>query len=86
MVEHLLTIEEVAAILNVKKSKLRSMIFRREIPYRKVGRLVRFRRREVELWLDNLEGPMACSSTSVVDTKDTFIENSSPIGKALKKD
>ena len=47
MDKKLLTIEEVADYLNVKVSWVRSAIFRREIPYLKVGSLVRFRSQRV---------------------------------------
>lgn len=46
----LMTIDEVAEILNVKPSLIRALILRREIPFRKVGRLIRFDRAELEQW------------------------------------
>ncbi|RYZ83010.1 MAG: DNA-binding protein, partial [Proteobacteria bacterium] len=46
-----LTVEETARFLNLKISKVRSMVFRREIPYLKIGRLVRFQRHDLEAWL-----------------------------------
>ena len=48
----LLTTEETAKLLNVKMSWLRSAIFRRAIPYIKVGQLVRFRERDLKAWLE----------------------------------
>ena len=47
----LLTVEEAAKFLNVKKSWLRSAVFRRAIPYIKVGNLVRFREKDLCRWL-----------------------------------
>ena len=52
MDKKLLTIEEVADYLNVKVSWVRSAIFRREIPYLKVGSLVRFRAKELQEWIE----------------------------------
>ena len=49
--EKLMTIKEVAKLLNVKISWLRSAIFRREIPYIKVGNHVRFQERDISNWL-----------------------------------
>lgn len=43
---------ETAAYLAVKETHLRDMRLRGEIPYVKVGRLVRFRPAEVEAWLE----------------------------------
>ena len=48
----LLTTEETAKLLNVKMSWLRSAIFRRAIPYIKVGQLVRFRKQDLKAWLE----------------------------------
>ena len=52
MDKKLLTIEEVAEILNVKVSWVRSAIFRREIPYVKVGNHVRFKEYDLLEWLE----------------------------------
>lgn len=43
MDEKLLTIEEAADFLRVKKSTLRSAVFKRRITFVKIGRLVRFK-------------------------------------------
>ena len=48
----LLDIREVAELLNVKPSWVRSAIFKRKIPYLKVGKLVRFNEIEIKNWLD----------------------------------
>jgi excisionase family DNA binding protein len=50
----LLNINELASLLNVKISKARSMVFKNEIPYIKIGRLVRFNKTEIENWLNQL--------------------------------
>lgn len=48
----LLTIDEAAAILRVKKSRLRKAIFRREVKFVKLGALVRFRRTHLIEWIE----------------------------------
>jgi excisionase family DNA binding protein len=49
----LLAHEEAAKMLQIKVSKLRSMVFRKEIPYVKIGRLVRFRITDLEQFISN---------------------------------
>jgi excisionase family DNA binding protein len=44
----LLTLAETASLLRLKVSTLRAWVLRRQIPYVKVGRLVRIRRSDVE--------------------------------------
>lgn len=52
---HLLDIEQASTFLNVKISRMRSFVFRREIPFIKVGRLIRFDVRDLEQWINNLK-------------------------------
>ena len=47
-----LTIDEVSEYLGIKKSSLYSKVERQEIPYYKVGRLVRFKKSDVDLWME----------------------------------
>lgn len=49
-----LSIQEASTYLNLKISKIRSMIFKREIPNHKIGRLVRFNKGELDSWLEGL--------------------------------
>lgn len=49
--QQLLTIESLARILCVKESRIRSAVFRKEIPYLKIGRLIRFNPSEIEHWM-----------------------------------
>ena len=51
----LLTIEEAAFFLNIKVSKLRSMVFKREVPVIKIGRLLRFCKTELSIWVSQLK-------------------------------
>ena len=47
----LLDINDLEQSLSVKKSHLRSLIFRKQIPFLKLGRLIRFCPVEIEKWL-----------------------------------
>ncbi len=49
--ENLLTLRQVSEILNVKESTLRSWVFQRRIPCVRIGRLVRFRVSDIDLWV-----------------------------------
>jgi len=49
----LLTINQAAELLNVKISWLRSAIFKKEIPYIKLGHLIRFKSVHLYKWLEN---------------------------------
>lgn len=51
-VKHLLTIEEASQFLSVKISRLRTAVFKREIPFVKIGRLVRFKESQLKDWID----------------------------------
>ena len=56
----LLTLEEAAQLLKVKKSRLRKAIFRREVKYVKLGALVRFKRAHLVEWIEKRTiGPAA---------------------------
>lgn len=54
MSSELLDIIQASKFLNVKVSRLRTAILRKEIPYFKVGRLVRFHKHDLEKWVDDL--------------------------------
>jgi excisionase family DNA binding protein len=49
--DRLLTIEELAAYLGLKKATLREWCWQKRIPYVKLGRAVRFRLTEIDGWL-----------------------------------
>lgn len=53
MNEKLLTLNELHEVLNVKKSWIRYQIFKKNIPYKKIGRLIRFSEKEVQVWINN---------------------------------
>ncbi len=51
----ILTFEEACNFLKIKKSRLRTAVFRREIPYIKIGRLIRFDLDDLKTWLMKLK-------------------------------
>ncbi|MHC9544630.1 MAG: helix-turn-helix domain-containing protein [Vulcanimicrobiota bacterium] len=53
--ESLLTIEEAAEYLRLKPKTIRNWISMRKIPYRKIGRYIRFDRKSLELWAQRQE-------------------------------
>lgn len=56
----LLTIEEAAELLKVKKSRLRKAVFRREVKFVKLGALIRFKRAHLREWIErHTIGPAA---------------------------
>ena len=48
----LLTVAETAAFLRLKTSTIRAWVCQRKIPYVKLGRLVRIRRRDAEAFIE----------------------------------
>jgi excisionase family DNA binding protein len=51
--ETYLTIEELAEYLKLAEQTIRRWVLNREIPYRKIKKVIRFRVSEVEKWIDN---------------------------------
>ncbi len=46
-------INDLARYLAVKPSRLYSLVEAREIPHYKIGRLVRFKKAEIDLWMES---------------------------------
>lgn len=55
VVEHLVSLEDVAAHLDVSKDTIRAWIKKGTIPFHKVGRQYKFRMSEVDAWVDSGE-------------------------------
>ncbi len=53
--ERLLTVPEVCDWLRIKRSKLYDMTHKNQIPFIKLHRRLRFRRREIEQWIAEQE-------------------------------
>ena len=53
--EHKLLLDtwEAADLLGLRESRIRMAVFREEIPYRKIGGLVRFVPAELQEWIDS---------------------------------
>jgi excisionase family DNA binding protein len=47
-----MTIQKLSEYLEIKASTLYSMAEQKKIPHYKVGRLVRFKRSEIDFWMD----------------------------------
>ena len=57
--ETLLTIAEVAAALKLAEQTVRRWVLRREIPFLKIGKAVRFRPSDIARWIDGGMGDSA---------------------------
>jgi excisionase family DNA binding protein len=51
--EILLTVKELAAALKLTEQTIQRYVLRKEIPYHKIMRAVRFRPSEINQWIDN---------------------------------
>ena len=51
--KRLLTIFEASDYLAIKVSRLRTAVFKKEVPFVKIGRLVRFKESDLEKWVDD---------------------------------
>ena len=49
--ERLMTVQELASYLRCSVTTVRRIVARGEIPHYRLGKMVRFRRREVDAWL-----------------------------------
>lgn len=74
----LMDVKEVAAYLNLKPSKIRMMVFRKEVPYLKIGALVRFHRQAIDQWLLTLspDTPFVLKRSQFFDS--SILSNGSP--------
>lgn len=52
-IKTLLSVEEASSFLSIKVSRLRTAVFRKEIPFVKIGRLVRFKTQDLKQWIDS---------------------------------
>jgi excisionase family DNA binding protein len=51
--ETYLTIEEMASYLKLADQTIRRWVLNREIPYKKIKKVIRFRVSEIEKWIDD---------------------------------
>lgn len=52
MGKQLYTIDELSELLSIKKSRIRTAIFNKEISYKKIGRLIRFTQNDIENFIN----------------------------------
>jgi len=50
--DQIYTIPEVAAYLKISKSKIYYLVSKKEIPHLKIGRNVRIRRMDLQMWME----------------------------------
>ena len=50
--QELYNITEAAGLLNMKISRLRTAVFRKEVTYVKLGGLVRFKKEDLKTWIE----------------------------------
>lgn len=53
--KEILNIDELSEYLRIKKSSLYSKVERKEIPFYKIGHLVRFKKTEIDLWMEKFK-------------------------------
>lgn len=68
--QNLMTIEEVSEYLHVARGTLYGWISRRSFPRKKVGRLIRFSRADVDAWV--------AEQTTIADNEALAIRNAHP--------
>lgn len=50
--DRLLTVEEAAVLLSVSPKTVRNWVYKGQIPYIKISRIVRFKRSELDRWIE----------------------------------
>ena len=80
----LLTIRQLADYLNIKRSTLYAWVEQGFIPHYKMNRLIRFKKEEIDTWLENLKKTSDGSDSMAKDFLDrlrTPAYNSPHIGR-----
>lgn len=57
--ERLMTLSEAADFLSLAQITIRKKVSEREIPFYKIGGLIRFRREDLERWVQERKVPVA---------------------------
>lgn len=63
---HLMTVREAAEVLGLRESWLSDRAKRREIPHRRLGRLVRFTEADLRAIVDDAQAPARPARTSAL--------------------
>jgi len=53
--KELLNIDELSYYLGIKKSTLYSKVEKKEIPFYKIGHLIRFKKTEIDFWMEKFK-------------------------------
>ena len=67
--ETLLCIDDLMGILKVTEQTIRKWIFKRRIPFVKIGKVIRFRPSQIDKWIDS--GAMAALQNETANEGDT---------------
>ncbi len=66
---NIMSIEEASSYLGLKKSTIYSWIFQRRIPFIKLGKLVKFDRRDIDKWLEGNKIGVCNSQDGIVTNR-----------------
>lgn len=53
--QNLLTTEQLSELLQVSEKTIRDWVYKRKIPFKRVGRLIRFCKSEITAWINRKE-------------------------------
>jgi excisionase family DNA binding protein len=67
-----LKIEDISAYLNIKTKTLYAMVESGDIPHYRIGRLIRFKREDVDLWM---EAKKVMSSNPICKPRRVYISS-----------
>ena len=68
--ETLLCIDELAGILKVTEQTVRKWIFKKQIPFVKISKVIRFRPSQIDQWIDS--GAMAALQNETANEGETI--------------
>jgi len=72
--ESLLTVKELAAALKLTEQTIQRYVLRKEIPFHKIMRAVRFRPSEINQWIDN--GGLQANEQLTINNEQLEMSNS----------
>ena len=80
-----INIDELSECLGIKKSTLYGKVERREIPYYKIGHLVRFKKTEIDKWVESLKQMVVDTDKKANEIIKCFGNRELDIGLFVKK-
>jgi len=66
--EPYLTVKEVAVIVRLSVPTIRRYTMNKEIPFHKINRAVRYKKSEIELWVEKREAEAALKKSGEADS------------------